>query len=197
MASQITGVSVVYSNVCSDADQRNHQSSKSLAFVRGVHWWPVNFPHKMTSSWRHWSPIEYHSHIWQVLPHLRCGDTWQIRQWFVWYNFSKIQSFHDREINELSFSNPHPWTRTQPMLCLQLGIYNICYEIYALICCLLFCSGYIIRLMWCIYLYLSELCHRHWDNQYTSFTDAGGPSSLLRTSSGLWHFSKTAICFWT
>ena len=46
MASQITEVSIVYSTVCSSADQRKHQSSSSLAFVRGSHWCPVNSPHK-------------------------------------------------------------------------------------------------------------------------------------------------------
>ena len=46
MASQITGVSIVYSTVCSGANQRKHQSSASLAFVRGIHRWPVNSPHK-------------------------------------------------------------------------------------------------------------------------------------------------------
>ena len=46
MASQITGLTSVYSNVYSGADQRKHQSSASLAFVRGIHWWPVNSPHK-------------------------------------------------------------------------------------------------------------------------------------------------------
>ena len=46
MASQITGVSIVYSTVCSCADQRGYQSSTSLAFVRGIHRWPVNSPHK-------------------------------------------------------------------------------------------------------------------------------------------------------
>ena len=35
-ASQITGASVVCSNVCSGADQRKHQISASLAFVRGT-----------------------------------------------------------------------------------------------------------------------------------------------------------------
>ena len=30
----------------SDADQRKHQSSASLAFARGIHRWPVNSPHK-------------------------------------------------------------------------------------------------------------------------------------------------------
>ena len=32
--------------VCSDADERKHHSSASLAFVRGIHRWPVNSPHK-------------------------------------------------------------------------------------------------------------------------------------------------------
>ena len=46
MVSQITSVSMVYSTLCSGADQRKHQSSVSLAFVRGIHRWPVNSPHK-------------------------------------------------------------------------------------------------------------------------------------------------------
>ena len=33
-------------DVFSGADQRKHQSSASLAFVRGIHRWPVNSPHK-------------------------------------------------------------------------------------------------------------------------------------------------------
>ena len=46
MASQITGVSVVCSTVCSRVDQRKHQSSASLASVRGIHLWPVDSFHK-------------------------------------------------------------------------------------------------------------------------------------------------------
>ena len=42
IASQITSLTIVYSTVYSDADQRKHQSSSSLAFVRGIHWGPVN-----------------------------------------------------------------------------------------------------------------------------------------------------------
>ena len=45
-ASHITGVSIVYSTVCSGADQGKYQSSASLTFVRGIHRWPVNSPHK-------------------------------------------------------------------------------------------------------------------------------------------------------
>ena len=36
MASQMTGVTIVYSIVCSGADRRKHQSYASLAFVRGI-----------------------------------------------------------------------------------------------------------------------------------------------------------------
>ena len=46
MASQITSLTIVYSTVYSGADQRKHQSSASLAFVRGIHRWPVNSLHK-------------------------------------------------------------------------------------------------------------------------------------------------------
>ena len=46
MASQITSLTIVYSTVYSDADQRKHQSSASLAFVWGIHRGPVNSPHK-------------------------------------------------------------------------------------------------------------------------------------------------------
>ena len=44
MESQITSVTIVYSTVYSGADQRKHQSSVSLAFVRGIHRSPVNSP---------------------------------------------------------------------------------------------------------------------------------------------------------
>ena len=46
MASQITSLTIVYSTVYSDADQSKHQSSASLAFVRGIHRGPVNSTHK-------------------------------------------------------------------------------------------------------------------------------------------------------
>ena len=62
MASQITSLMVVYSTVYSDADQRKHQSSASLAFVWKSHrdrWIPHTkgqlhgkYFHLMTSSWQ-------------------------------------------------------------------------------------------------------------------------------------------------
>ena len=46
LASQITSLPVVCSIVYSGVNQRKHQSSASLAFVRKIHRGPVNFPHK-------------------------------------------------------------------------------------------------------------------------------------------------------
>ena len=46
MASQITSLPIVYSTVYSGANQSEHQSSASLAFVWGIHRGPVNSPHK-------------------------------------------------------------------------------------------------------------------------------------------------------
>ena len=51
-ASLIISRTIVYSIVYSDADQRKHQSSASLAFVRGIHWGPVNSPHKWPVTWK-------------------------------------------------------------------------------------------------------------------------------------------------
>ena len=45
MASQIISLTILYSTVYSGADKKN-PSSASLAFVRGIHRWPVNSPHK-------------------------------------------------------------------------------------------------------------------------------------------------------
>ena len=43
---KITSLTIVYSTVYSGAVQRKHQSSTPLTFVRGIHQWPVNSPHK-------------------------------------------------------------------------------------------------------------------------------------------------------
>ena len=56
IASQTTSLTIVYSTVYSDADQRKHQSTASLAFVLGT----GEFPAQMASNvenvsiwWRH------------------------------------------------------------------------------------------------------------------------------------------------
>ena len=45
-ASEITSIKIIYWNVYSGADQRKHQSSAPLAFVREIHRWQLNSPHK-------------------------------------------------------------------------------------------------------------------------------------------------------
>ena len=75
MASQITGVSIVCSTICSGGDQRKQrQSSASLAFVKGIRRWPVDSPHKGASNaenvsiwWRHYGNLR--EFIWFISPH--------------------------------------------------------------------------------------------------------------------------------
>ena len=79
MASQITGVSIVYLTVCLGVDQRKHQSSASLAFVRGINRWPVNSSHKGPVT-RKMFPfddvimINYSDYLWDVISHKNCAS---------------------------------------------------------------------------------------------------------------------------
>ena len=83
VASQIIGLTIVYSTVYSGADQRKHQSSASLAFVRGIHRRPMNSPHK--------GPVK--GVLWDIAtktyPNLNGGvikpHGWVITcNWFMW-----------------------------------------------------------------------------------------------------------------
>ena len=63
IASQITSLTIVYSTVYSRRRSKEHQSSASLTFVRGIHRGPVKFPAQRTSNvenvsiwWRHHDP---------------------------------------------------------------------------------------------------------------------------------------------
>ena len=79
VASQITGLTIVYPTVYSDGDQRKHQSSASLAFVRGIHRWPVNSPHKRVTP----KMFPFDDVIMELLP-------WQIGQSCHWRNHGGI-----------------------------------------------------------------------------------------------------------
>ena len=61
IASQITSLTIVYSIVYSDADQRKHQSSASLAFVRGIHRdaQMSSYAENVSIWWRHHDKIPY------------------------------------------------------------------------------------------------------------------------------------------
>ena len=85
MASQITSLTIVYSSVYSGSDQRKHQSSASLAFVRGIHWGPVNSPAQRSSNvenvsiwWRH------HGHH-HPLHHTHIHQNWMKEDWVCVY----------------------------------------------------------------------------------------------------------------
>ena len=100
IASQITSLTIVYSIIYSDADQRKHQISASLAFVQGIHRGPVNSPHKWPVS-RKMFPFDdvimvkknYSSSPWFFTCHdnraaVTCANLWT--DWMIYQIQSKI-----------------------------------------------------------------------------------------------------------
>ena len=85
MASQITSLTIVFLTVYSDADQRKHQSSASLAFVQGIDRVSVNSPHKWPVT-RKMFPLDD-----VIMNHcFDCtyGSQWLLRGmiWEAWFN---------------------------------------------------------------------------------------------------------------
>ena len=67
---------IVYSTIYSEADQRKHQSSASLAFVRGIRQWLVNSPHKWPVTRKMFSfddVIMHFTRPWNKLSHVYAG----------------------------------------------------------------------------------------------------------------------------
>ena len=103
MASQITSLTIVYSTVYSDADQRKHQSSASLAFVWGIHR-TGEFPAQRASNaenvsiwWRH------HDNIWvQLLP---IPYFWNLQspEWTLFFQKRRIPLQSLRALNLRTF----------------------------------------------------------------------------------------------
>ena len=71
----ITSLRIVYWTVYSGTDQTKHQSSASLAFVRGIHRWPVNSPHKWPVTWKMFSFDDVIMHSWDMTWHLQEART--------------------------------------------------------------------------------------------------------------------------
>ena len=104
IASQITSLTIVYSTVYLGTDQRKHQSSASLAFVRGIHRWPVNFPHKgpvtrklschiwwryhVKAAFRYRRKHRTHLSLWSVYKMHECFDQ---RIWSKLYKYLNIR----------------------------------------------------------------------------------------------------------
>ena len=80
---------------------------------------PFRYFPNFSSLSKHTLTVTYRVYIWQVSPQLSCGDTCQILMWFDESNmyFCKIENFAYGEIDERSFSNPHPWAVVQPDIC--------------------------------------------------------------------------------
>ena len=74
LASRITSLTIVYWTVYSRVDQRKHQSSASLAFVWGIHRWPVNSPHKWPVT-RKMFPFD---DVIMIITALKLGHGWLI-----------------------------------------------------------------------------------------------------------------------
>ena len=107
LASQITSLTIAYSTVYSDADQRKHQSSASLAFVRRIPRTNGQYRekcfHLMTSSWYfHTSPcgsmmLRFPGtcpclmFLWKLF-HICLMFLWKLFQWinsskYIWLQF--------------------------------------------------------------------------------------------------------------
>ena len=94
MTSQITSLKVVYSNVYSDADQRKHQSSASLAFPTQR----ASYAENVSIWWRHHDAIFWLPpillcrrqilHVWWLYlagPQLWRDKTPQCQTWWMFY----------------------------------------------------------------------------------------------------------------
>ena len=76
MAYQITSLTIVYSNIYSGTDERKHQSSTSLAFVRGIHRWLVNSQHK--------GPVMQKMFPYDEVIMVRVAIIVNIQRWWPW-----------------------------------------------------------------------------------------------------------------
>ena len=137
IASQITSLTIVYSTVYSGADQSKHQSSASLAFVRGIHRGPVNSPHKLPVTRKmfpfddvimvnlqQWTENRYlvsHQVYWGDLRILGCdvclskygervSDIINLTE-YIKRTWQSMPLFHDLTINNIQISKTCKWLR--------------------------------------------------------------------------------------
>ena len=102
MAYQITNLTIVYLTVYSGADQRKHQGSASLAFVRGIHRWSVNSPHKGPAM-RKIFPLD------DVIMIIHPRWSTQLIHWLLKYNRLSIIIFCRKIITALQFRSLMSW----------------------------------------------------------------------------------------
>ena len=80
LASQITSLTIIYSTTYPGADERKYHSSASLAFVRRIYRWPVNYKGPVT---RKMFPSD-DVIIWTQQHNMSRNVSYCITQWTVW-----------------------------------------------------------------------------------------------------------------
>ena len=102
IASQIISLTVVFSTFYSDADQRKHQNSASLAFVRAIRRGPVNSPHRWPVT-RKMFPFDDAIMVWVGL---HTSSFTQIIQGYFSTNGTIISS-HQYQLTHCDFVTPY------------------------------------------------------------------------------------------
>ena len=115
MASQITIHTIVYSTICSGADQRKRQSSASLAFVWEIHRGSVNSPHKGPVT-RKMLPFD------DVIVHF-ASDITPLSSHFPWHWLNVLRHCHiilERQALG-GYLHELPWAKYIPNDCLRVA----------------------------------------------------------------------------
>ena len=147
MVSQITSISSVCSTVCSCADKKN-QSSASLAFVREIHRWPVNSPHKwpvtqksfhlMTSSCTQGLAVicivvvtlSALNRLWKEFSHIILGCSRGTRAilWLSSYDWSSHIEVNVKDVGEIGHETTTKYKQNENHVHVFRLLYNIqCY----------------------------------------------------------------------
>ena len=120
IASPITSLTIVYSTVYSDTDQRKQQSSASLAFVRGIHRGSVNSPAQMASNAENVS-------IWWC--HLGSGieSLQQIQMFLLSLVHSSLTTTYNKGMQELKTTYTVKWCHAMMKTAIKSTNVNGCH----------------------------------------------------------------------
>ena len=107
IASQIISLTLVYSALYSGTDLRKHQSSVSLAFVRGIHRGPVNSPHNgpVTRKMFPFDDVIMNAKLWYFLSLPWLIGSWKILLKFQIINFQS--NFANQWLRYILWNCPH------------------------------------------------------------------------------------------
>ena len=117
IASQTTSLTIVNSTVYSDADQRKHQSSASLAFVTG------EFPAQMASNAENVS-IWWRHHV-KLLPRFPGANELMTVTFIDIFILSVPTQYRDKVVSAVSLYLRRMWTQSFPGGSIILGSTNI------------------------------------------------------------------------